>query len=167
MLRRIAGILDYAAALACALLVVALLTAVALGAITRSMGSPFIWTDELSRFLMIWLAAFGWILASRKRLHVRIRFFHDLLPPTAHRGVEIAIQLAITLFGALVFVYSIGLVQKNHDLEATSLPISIAWMYVPMILAGAATAAQGARELVVARLRPKPAAIAEARTSVE
>ena len=92
---------------------------------------------------MVWLAVFGWILASRKRIHVRIRFFQDLLPARAHRAVELAIQLALTLFGMLVTGYSVGLVGKNHDLEATSLPISMAWMYVPMVLAGAVTAAAG------------------------
>jgi TRAP-type C4-dicarboxylate transport system permease small subunit len=49
------------------------------------------------------------------------------------------------------------LVGRNHDLEATSLPISMAWMYVPMVLAGAITAAQGVLE-VVQVLRPPPPA---------
>ena len=165
MLRRFAGGLDYAAAVVSSILLVALLGAVALGALTRSLGSPFIWTDELSRFLMIWLAAFGWILATRKRLHVRIRFFHDLLPSKAHRSVEIAIQLAVTIFGALVMAYGVALVGKNHDLEATTWPISIAWMYVPMVIAGAVTAAQGARELCQS-LRRKQSET-EPETSVE
>jgi len=166
MLRRFAGALDYAAAVVSSILLVALLAAVALGALTRSLGSPFIWTDELSRFLMIWLAAFGWILATRKRLHVRIRFFHDLMSSTAHRGVEMAIQLAVTVFGALVLGYGIALVAKNHDLEATTLPISIAWMYVQLVFAGAVTAAQGARELF-ATLQRRRVTGSELETSVE
>ncbi len=43
--------------------------------------------------------------------------------------------------------YSVGLVAKNHDLHALSLPISMAWMYVPMVLAGIVTAVQGAYEV--------------------
>ncbi len=80
MLRRLVGGFDQAAAFIACALVVALLGCVALGVVTRSLGDPLIWTDELSRFLMVWLAVFGWILASRKRIHVRIRFFQDLLP---------------------------------------------------------------------------------------
>ena len=107
------------------------------------------------RFLMVWLAVFGWILASRKRIHVRIRYFQDLLPAGLHRLVELSIQLAVTLFGARVFWFSFGLVAKNIDLEATSLPISMAWMYVPMVLAGLVTAMQGAREVIEVVRRPK------------
>jgi TRAP-type C4-dicarboxylate transport system permease small subunit len=160
MLRFLTGGFDRAvAAIACAL-VAALLGCVALGVITRGLGDPLIWTDELSRFLMVWLAVFGWILASRKRIHVRIRYFQDLLPARAHAAAEVIFQLAMVGFGALITWYGVGLVAKNHDLEATSLPIVMAWMYVPMVLAGIVTAAQGAREFAGAlgRLRMRATA---------
>ena len=150
MFSRLVGAFDQAAAFASCALVVALLGDVSLGAVTRTMGDPLIWTDELARFLMVWLAVFGWIVASRKRLHVRIRFFQGLLPARGHRPVELAIQLAVAVFGALILAYGIGLVAKNFDLEATSLPISMAWMYVPLLPAGAVTLIQGLRELVTA-----------------
>lgn len=156
MLRALAGGFDRAAAFIACAIVVALLGCVALGVITRALGDPLIWTDELSRFLMVWLAVFGWVLATRKRIHIRIRFFQDRLPKAAHRAVEIAIQAALTLFGALVAIYSVGLVGKNHDLEATSLPLSMAWMYAPLVIAGAVTAAQGALELIQALRAPEP-----------
>ena len=136
-----------AAVVACALLV-ALLGCVSLGVVTRELNSPLIWTDELSRFLMVWLAVFGWILASRKRIQVRIRYFQDHLPARAHAAVEAAIQAGLVVLGGLIAAYSVGLVVRNYDLEATSLPLSMAWMYVPMVLAGVVTALQGAVELV-------------------
>ena len=156
MFRRLAGAFDHAAAFAGSTLVVALLADVSLGAITRTMGDPLIWTDELARFLMVWLAVLGWIVASRQRLHVRIRFFQDLLPARGHRAVELAIQLAMALFGALILAYGVGLVAKNRDLEATTLPISMAWMYLPLLPAGAVTLVQGIREFIET-LRPQQA----------
>ena len=153
-LRTAARVFDKSAAFVSCALVIALLACVSLGVVTRALGEPLIWTDELSRFLMVWLAVFGWIVASRKRIHVRIRFFQDLLPARGHKATELAIQAAMTLFGILVTVYSVDLIGKNHDLEATSMPISMAWMYVPMLLAGAITALQGASELIAAWQRP-------------
>jgi TRAP-type C4-dicarboxylate transport system permease small subunit len=147
MLRILVDGFDRTATFVACALVAVLLGCVALGVVTRTLNAPLIWTDELSRFLMVWIAVFGWILASRKRIHVRIRYFQDLLPPSAHRSAEIVFQLALTLFGVLVAWYGIGLVAKNLDLEATTLPISMAWMYVPMVLAGALTALQGASEV--------------------
>jgi TRAP-type C4-dicarboxylate transport system permease small subunit len=167
MLRALAGAFDKVAAFVCGALVTALLGCVSLGAATRTLGQPLIWTDELSRFLMVWLAVFGWIAASRKHLHVRIRFFQDLLPPRAHRAAEIAIQLALTLFGVLVAGYGAGLIGKNADLEATTLPLSMAWMYAPMVLAGAITAAQGAAEVVATLQGPRQPAASDEEAAVE
>jgi TRAP-type C4-dicarboxylate transport system permease small subunit len=155
MRRALSAAFDRGATVIACGLVVALLTCVSLGVVTREFGAPLIWTDELSRFLMVWLAVFGWVLASRKRIHVRIRYFQNLLPRGAQKGVEVAIQIALTLLGALIAYLSVGLVIKNHDLEATSLPLSMAWMYVPMVLAGAVTTVQGIVELtgVAGRVR--------------
>ena len=150
MTRTFARAFDRVAAIVACALVVALLVCVSLGVLTRELNAPLIWTDELSRFLMVWLAVFGWVLASRKRIQVRIRYFQDRLPTAAHKGVELAIQLGLTVLGALIAVYSVGLVVKNHDLEATTLPISMSWLYAPMVLAGVVTAVQGLVELVQA-----------------
>jgi len=147
MRRALTAAFDRGAAIVGCALVVALLACVSLGVITREFGAPLIWTDELSRFLMVWLAVFGWVLASRKRIQVRIRYFQNLLPSRAHTAVEAVIQVALALLGVLIAWYSVGLVIRNHDLEATTLPLSMAWMYAPMVLAGAVTAAQGVIEL--------------------
>ena len=141
-------------ALACVILI-ALLLCVTLGVVTRALDDPLIWTDEISRFLMVWLAVFGWILASRRKTHVRIRFFHDLLPRPAWKAAEMVIQLALLIFGVGVATYSVGLTVRNFDLEATTVPISFAWMYAPMILAGVITTGQALSELIEIGKRPR------------
>jgi TRAP-type C4-dicarboxylate transport system permease small subunit len=148
MLQRILITLDRGIeALAC-LILIALLSCVTLGVVTRALDDPLIWTDEISRFLMVWLAVFGWILASRRRTHVRIRFFGDLLPRRARKAAEFVIQLALLIFGIGVAIYSVGLTVRNFDLEATTVPISFAWMYAPMVLAGVITAGQALSEMI-------------------
>lgn len=125
------------------LLLVALLTSVTLGIVTRAGDDPLIWTDELSRFLMVWLAGFGWIVSTRRRGHVRIRFFHDLMPSRAWRATELLVQLGMAALGAVVAWCGWYLVGRNSDLDATTLPVSMAWMYVPLIPAGVVTLMQG------------------------
>ena len=88
------------------------------------------------------------MLASRKRAHVRIRFFQNLLPNAVWRGVERVIQTALVLLGLAIAWFAITLVQRNADLDATSLPISMAWLYVPMIPAGLLMAVQAMGQLV-------------------
>lgn len=152
------GAVDRAIEAAACLAVVLLLGCVAAGVVTRGMGDPLVWTDEVARFLMVWLAALGWMLACRRRLHVRIRFFQDKLPRAGHRAVEVAIQAAQILFGLVVAGCGVELVLRNWELEATTVPVSMAWMYVPLVPAGLVLAAQAAAELAEqARRRAQPA----------
>jgi TRAP-type C4-dicarboxylate transport system permease small subunit len=97
---------------------------------------------------MLWVAVAGWILASRRRAHIRIRFFHDKLPPRLWRLAEAIMQLAMILAGGLIAGYSIHLVQANYDLEATTVPMSMGLLYAPMVLAGVVTLLQGVAEFV-------------------
>ena len=102
------------------LVTIAMVGAVMLGVVSRSINEPLIWTDEASRYLLVWLAALGWVLTTRRRTHIRISFFADMLPAPVRRLLEIAIQSALTLFGALLAWKGVDLVAKNHDLEATT-----------------------------------------------
>jgi TRAP-type C4-dicarboxylate transport system permease small subunit len=147
MLIKACAIADRICAAVAAALLVALLSTVLAGVVTRALSDPLIWTDEASRLLMVWLAVFGWILACRRRGHIRVRFFRDLLPPRARQVAEIILQLAVALFGALIMWFGYGLIIRNIELEATTVPLSMAWMYAPVSLAGMVTAAQAAGEV--------------------
>ena len=157
-MRRMVEGFDRVVAVLALVFLVALLIVVTLGVITRAMDDPLIWTDEVSRFVMIWLACAGWLLASRHRAHIRIRFFADKLPATPRRLVEATVQAAVALFGALVARHGYTLVLRNLELEATTLPIPMAIMYIPIVIAGAITCLQAASELIeTARAVARPA----------
>lgn len=129
-------------------LIAGLLGVVMAGVITRGLGDPLIWTDEAARFLMIWLALAGWFLASRRRAHIRVRFFIDLLPNRPRRLLESLIQCALVVFGVLLVWHGSDLIGRNLDVSATTLPVPMAVMYLPVVLAGLVTAAQALLQLV-------------------
>jgi TRAP-type C4-dicarboxylate transport system permease small subunit len=139
---------DRAVAFIALVLLAALLVVVSLGVVTRADGDPLLWTDEVSRFLMVWLACAGWLLASRHRAHVRIRYFADKLPVQVRRGVDLVLHAAVAVFGLLVAWHGWTLVTRNLDLEATTVPVAMAVMYAPIVVAGAVTAAQALGEAI-------------------
>ncbi len=143
LVRAADGLLKFVAAASCALLTACVL----LGVASRGLGEPVAWTDELSRFLMVWVAMFGWILASRRHAHIRIRFFHDMLPPFAWAVAEIVMQFSVVVFGLLVVWYGAELVERNSDVDAISLPISNMWFYVPLVIAAGVAAIQAAADM--------------------
>jgi len=146
MLDRLVQFCDRAIEAFAVVVLLAMLTAVMLGVITRAYDDPLIWTDEASRYLLVWTSALGWVIASRRRVHIRITFFVDLLPKALRHGFEALLQAAVALLGLLLVWQGAELVQRNYDLEATAMPISVSWLYVPLILIGVFVLVQGLAE---------------------
>jgi TRAP-type C4-dicarboxylate transport system permease small subunit len=132
-------------------LVALLLGVVSAGIICRAFNEPLSWTDEVCGFLMVWLACLGWMIATRHGTHIRIRLVQDMLPGGAWRGSEVVIQIAVALIGGVVAWKSIHLMQVNSDIEAMSLPISVAWMYAPLLPAGLVTVGQALADMFASR----------------
>lgn len=128
-------------------LVVALLLVVTAGIVSRALNEPLIWTDEISGFLMVWLACAGWVLATVNGSHIRVRLLHEKMPPGLWRAADASFQIAAILLGGLIAWKSIALIEANRDIEAVSLPISSAWMYAPLLPAGLASALQALAEI--------------------
>lgn len=68
------------------------------------------WTEELSRYLLIWVTMLGAAAGYRQKVHIGIQFFRDKLPPNVGKIVEI-ITVVIVLLCSLViarygFTYS-------------------------------------------------------------
>ena len=132
-------------------LVAVLLCVVTAGIIFRAFNEPLSWTDEICGFLMVWLACLGWMIATRHNAHIRIRLLLDKLPGKAWRGTEVVIQIAVAVVGAVVAWKSIHLVEVNSDIEAMSLPVSVAWMYAPLLPAGLLTTVQALADMFASR----------------
>jgi TRAP-type C4-dicarboxylate transport system permease small subunit len=128
-------------------IVVVLLATVMAGVISRAVNHPLAWTDEASGVLMVWLACLGWMLATRHSAHIRINVFQDRLPRAPWRATEAAILLAVALLGAVAAWTSVPLIRSNADIESLALPISTAWLYVPLLPAGLLTMLQALADL--------------------
>ena len=139
--------LDRLLKVAAGVIVVVLLGTVTAGIVSRALNHPLAWTDEASGYLMVWLSCLGWMLATRHSAHIRIRVFQDLLPRTPWRVTEVVILLAVALLGGVVAFYSVHLIRTNADIESLSLPISAAWLYVPLLPAGVVTLLQALADL--------------------
>lgn len=121
-----------------AMLLAAMVVDVFWGVITRYLlESQSSWTDELARFLLVWLSILGAAYASGKRLHIAI----DLIPPQWdkkwRKHLDIATQIIVLLFTVAVFliggtryVYiSFALGQTSPALQ---LPIGFVYMVLPI-----------------------------------
>jgi TRAP-type C4-dicarboxylate transport system permease small subunit len=141
---------DWLVGAAAVLLLLAMLATVFLGVVFRLVGEPLTWSDELAQYLLVWTGFTGWIIALRRRSHIRIGLIVDLLKGWPRRIAEIGIQLLVAALGAILLTKSFGLIQRNIDVEWVSLPLSVALVYIPMPIAGLAVLLQAAAQIIEA-----------------
>lgn len=139
---------DQALALFASAILIALLVVVTSGIVSRALGQPFVWVDELASYLMVWLSMLGWMVATRRGVHIRVRSLFDRLPGLGQRLTESAFLLVIATLGTILVVQGWHLVQTNADVPAITLPVTIGWLYVPLILAGATMLLQASLDLL-------------------
>lgn len=123
-------------------LLLALLFSVVAGVVSRQLSAPLAWTDELAQYLLVWTGFCGWMIASRKRSHIRITVLVDLFPRMAARLTEIITQLAIIFLGLGLIWHSQGLIRRTLDVESISLPLPAAVLYFPLPVLGIVLIAQ-------------------------
>jgi len=75
------------------------------GVFTRyAMGSQASWTEELARFLLIWIGILGAAYASGQNMHLAIDLLSPKLSKTSHIRQDRIIKIFIILFAIAILV---------------------------------------------------------------
>ncbi len=135
-------LLDSALRIGAALLMFALLACVVIGVVMRAVNNPVAWSDETAQYLLVWTGFIGWMIATRRRSHIRITVALDALPPAFKKLAETIIQLAIIGFAVALLRWGWPLIGRNWDIDWVSLPLPAGLLYLPIPLLAAVVAAQ-------------------------
>jgi TRAP-type C4-dicarboxylate transport system permease small subunit len=144
---RLADWLDRALRVVAVLLLLALLLAVMTGVVSRQLGNPVSWSDEAAQYLLVWTGFTGWMIGARRRDHIRIGAFVDLLPGGARRWAEAVTQLVCLVFALALLWWGFPLIERNWDVEWISLPLPAGLLYVPVPFAAVLLAGQALLEM--------------------
>lgn len=101
------------------------------------LANPSSFTDELARYLMIWLGVMGTAYVSGKRLHVAIDILPDKLSPKRQVKLKKIINLIIILFATLIFIVGgSNLVYLSYILgqksAALQIPLYVVYLCIPL-----------------------------------
>jgi TRAP-type C4-dicarboxylate transport system permease small subunit len=108
--------------------------------VARKFFEPLVWSEELARYLFIWVAFLGWVIATDRRSHIAIAQGVERAGARLRRALGWFTDLATLLLMALLLRWGVQLVLNNHDIEAVSLPIPFSVVYAAVPLAAAAIA---------------------------
>ena len=136
MIDRLMDVLDKALGYFLAFLMAAMVIDVSWQVITRFvLDEPSAYTEELARFLLIWIGILGAAYSFRKRAHLGLDLFVRKLEPQAQQRADVIANLCCLILSVLVFVYGgTKLVALVLDLGQTSAALGVPMGYVYSVL---------------------------------
>jgi TRAP-type C4-dicarboxylate transport system permease small subunit len=141
MIKGILKALDVLLGPLCALVFVVLLLDVLWGVFTRYLlGDQARWTEELARFLMVWLAFLGAALAYTRQAHLGVDILVARMEPQARRIALLVEHAVVFLFAVLVLGYGGGELFRERFASGQTMPalgILKAWQYFCLPVSGA------------------------------
>jgi len=60
--------------------------------------SPFMWAEEVARYLLVWISCLGSAYAVRKGMHISIAFVKDMFPSPVRVLLTISSHVIVMLF---------------------------------------------------------------------
>lgn len=87
------------------------------------------WTEEIARYLLIWITFIGAAMSFRRRTHISVEALHHFMPEKVVRPLRFAIDLATVGFVALLCWFSIAITERMHIQTMTVIewPMSIVY----------------------------------------
>lgn len=101
-----------------------------------ALGSSLSWTEELSRFLLIWLVLIAAAAEVGRAAHITVNIVVDLLPGVARRVIELVNLVLMLAFAAIMTVYGFKLVGLTMSQHATTLPLWMGQVYLAIPVGG-------------------------------
>lgn len=139
-MQSLARMVDTALRTLLVLLVVALVSSVAWQVLSRYLlEDPSPWTEELARFLLIWISLLGASLAFRQQAHLGLELLPEKLEGVSATALRYFTLAVVALFaGAVLIVGGINLVSLTWELRQYSavLGMPISWVYSVVPLTG-------------------------------
>jgi len=113
----------------CALLVAVMVLIIWYGVVTRYfIGEGGIWTEELSRYVMIWAALLAVPVGAYRREHIGLDIVFRFLPPKGRKALRMGLDLVGIAFFLFLTFYGIGMTRSGATQFATIFGMT---MWVP------------------------------------
>jgi TRAP-type C4-dicarboxylate transport system permease small subunit len=118
----------------CIIVLTALTIIIFTQVITRIMKYSLPWTDEVSRFFVVWLTFLGTSLAIHEKMHLAVNFFVKMVKEKHRKFIYFAVHvLTIGFFGILaVYGFKLTMATMASTTPTLQLPMGLFYAAIPV-----------------------------------
>ena len=131
---RIFSILNHIEEIAIVAMFAVMVIVIFVQVIMRKAGNSLSWSEELGKFLFVWISWLGISLAQRKGEHIKITMLTDRLPFRVAQVVNILSDIILIIICAVIFYYGVQLVVAQVNVPYAGIKISTSWGYLAVVL---------------------------------
>lgn len=91
------------------------------------LGNPLVGSEDAAKLATIWMVFLGAGLAVRDRLHIKIDYFVDKLPPRWQRVIDVATDAVELIFIGIVLYQCIDLFDMQRGMKSVGLNIDVTY----------------------------------------
>ena len=97
--------------------------------VCRTWFTALSWSDEVTRYLLIWSTFLGATVVYRHNGHISVNLLREAVPPKASRVLRAVVHVVCFVLFAVLEYYSIRYCGKLNK-TATALPIKMKYIYL-------------------------------------
>lgn len=97
------------------------------------------WSEEMARFLLIWISLLGGAVAFGEKAHLGVDYFVGKFNPSARKFVTVVGQLVILFFAIAIFIVGgsrVVSIQLSIGQATPALGWEMGYVYLPLPIAG-------------------------------
>lgn len=102
--------------------------------IMRKANHSLYWSEELGKFLFVWISWLGISIGQRKGEHIKITMLTDRLPFKAAQIFNILSDLIVIGICAVTLYYGVSLVITQQTSPYAGIKISTSWGYLAVVV---------------------------------
>jgi len=122
---------------ACAFLMLVMASVVTAQVVSRYVfGDPFTWTEELARYVFVWLSMLGMAIGVKYGAHIALDLLEKKLRGVSWKILIAVNQLLILAFGVFLTYSGFKLMQVGTRQTSPSLSLPMEWVYVVIPVSG-------------------------------
>ncbi len=96
------------------------------------LNSPLVWTEELSRYLLVWITFFGINYGLRRKKHIEMEYFFNMMSERVQGVVTFLTRALILYFMWRLFGATLRFVRAQMNIESSAMQISMGLVYVSL-----------------------------------
>lgn len=95
------------------------------------------WSEELARYLMIYMVYVGTSIGIKRGTHIAVEVIMDRCPPSLQKVVEILVDLMMIAAFVILCYYGMKIVNITMMQKSPAMQIKMGYVYMSMVLGGA------------------------------